>query len=118
MAVGLLFARLVMATIAFFGSNSKYASATLSSQTRSSRAVSWSVVSTDTRFIGASSGETNHPSSSPYSFSEEHALSKPNDEHALHLMDHAAKDIMTEFKDIVLAFGESDEYRQASHVSS
>lgn len=26
-------------------------------------------------------------------------------------MDHAARDVMNEFKDIVLAFGESDEYR-------
>ena len=31
---------------------------------------------------------------------------------ALQLMDHAAK-VMSEFKDIVLAFGESDEYRSA-----
>lgn len=48
-----------------------------------------------------------------YSFSEEHGFAKPNDERALQLMDHAAKDLMTEFKDIVLAFGESDEFRQA-----
>lgn len=27
------------------------------------------------------------------------------------LMDHAARDVMEEYKDIVLAFGESDEYR-------
>lgn len=26
-------------------------------------------------------------------------------------MDHAARAIMTEYKDIILAFGESDEYR-------
>ncbi|KAH9945404.1 tRNAHis guanylyltransferase [Epithele typhae] len=42
--------------------------------------------------------------------SEEHQFIKPNDERALQLMDHAARDIMDEFKDIVLAFGESDEY--------
>ncbi|TBU33543.1 tRNAHis guanylyltransferase [Dichomitus squalens] len=42
--------------------------------------------------------------------SEEHNFAKPNDERALQLMDHAARDVMTEFKDIVLAFGESDEY--------
>jgi tRNA(His) guanylyltransferase len=53
-----------------------------------------------------------------YSFSEEHSFSKPNDERALRLMDHAAKDLMSEFKDIVLAFGESDEYRQAHRASS
>ncbi|PIL35648.1 hypothetical protein GSI_02378 [Ganoderma sinense ZZ0214-1] len=42
--------------------------------------------------------------------SEEHNFEKPNDEGALQLMDHAARDVMNEFKDIVLAFGESDEY--------
>jgi len=44
-------------------------------------------------------------------FSEEHGFAKPNDERALQLMDHAAKDVMSEYKDIVLAFGESDEFR-------
>jgi len=53
-----------------------------------------------------------------YSFSEEHAFAKPNDERALQLMDHAAKDLISEFKDIVLAFGESDEFRQAHRPSS
>ncbi|KAF8556534.1 tRNAHis guanylyltransferase [Imleria badia] len=43
-------------------------------------------------------------------FSEEHGFAKPNDERALQLMDHAAKDLMAEFKDIDLAFGESDEF--------
>ncbi|EIW57505.1 tRNAHis guanylyltransferase [Trametes versicolor FP-101664 SS1] len=42
--------------------------------------------------------------------SAEHDFAKPNDERALQLMDHAARDVMNEFKDIVLAFGESDEY--------
>ena len=46
--------------------------------------------------------------------SEEHNFVKPNDERALQLMDHAARDVMNEFKDIVLAFGESDEYRLVS----
>lgn len=40
-----------------------------------------------------------------------HDFTKPNDERALQLMDHAARDVMNEFKDILLAFGESDEYR-------
>ncbi|KAG2132987.1 Thg1 C terminal domain-containing protein [Suillus clintonianus] len=43
-------------------------------------------------------------------FSDEHGFSKPNDERALQLMDHAAKSTMIEFKDIMLAFGESDEF--------
>ncbi|KAL1949433.1 hypothetical protein VTO73DRAFT_8314 [Trametes versicolor] len=42
--------------------------------------------------------------------SAEHDFAKPNDERALQLMDHAARDVMNEFKDVVLAFGESDEY--------
>ncbi|KAH9850310.1 tRNAHis guanylyltransferase [Lenzites betulinus] len=42
--------------------------------------------------------------------SEEHSFAKPNDERALQLMDDAARDVMNEFKDIMLAFGESDEY--------
>lgn len=46
--------------------------------------------------------------------SDEHNFTKPNDERALQLMDHAARDVMNEFKDIVLAFGESDEYRYSS----
>ncbi|KAG1736562.1 Thg1 C terminal domain-containing protein [Suillus lakei] len=43
-------------------------------------------------------------------FSDEHGFAKPNDERALQLMDHAAKSAMIEFKDIILAFGESDEF--------
>ncbi|KAJ3520886.1 hypothetical protein NM688_g9096 [Phlebia brevispora] len=42
--------------------------------------------------------------------SQDHDFTKPNDERALQLMDHAARDIMNEFKEVVLAFGESDEY--------
>ncbi|KAI0750554.1 tRNAHis guanylyltransferase [Irpex lacteus] len=42
--------------------------------------------------------------------SQDHDFAKPNDERALQLMDHAARDVMNEFKDVVLAFGESDEY--------
>jgi len=44
-------------------------------------------------------------------FSEKHNFAKPNDLRALQLMDHAARDVMEEYPDIVLAFGESDEFR-------
>lgn len=44
-------------------------------------------------------------------FSDTHKFAKPNDDRALKLMDHAALDIMTEYPDIVLGFGESDEFR-------
>ncbi|PPQ95442.1 hypothetical protein CVT26_008461 [Gymnopilus dilepis] len=43
-------------------------------------------------------------------FSDVHEFKKPNDIRALQLMDHAAKDVMNEYPDIVLAFGESDEF--------
>jgi tRNA(His) guanylyltransferase len=45
------------------------------------------------------------------SFSKEHGFAKPNDQRALQLMDRAALDVMEEYSDIVLAFGESDEFR-------
>jgi tRNA(His) guanylyltransferase len=45
------------------------------------------------------------------SFSDDHRFKKPNDERALQLMDAAAISVMEEFTDIVLAFGESDEFR-------
>jgi len=52
-----------------------------------------------------------HAFNDRFSFSDKHNFSKPNDMRALQLMDHAAKDVMEEYPDIVIAFGESDEYR-------
>jgi len=46
-------------------------------------------------------------------FSETHGFEKPNDERALKLMDYAACAVMSEYPDITLAYGESDEYRCA-----
>ncbi|EIM82530.1 tRNAHis guanylyltransferase [Stereum hirsutum FP-91666 SS1] len=43
-------------------------------------------------------------------FSDEHKFTKPNDDRALKLMDHAARAVMDAYPDIVLGFGESDEY--------
>jgi len=43
-------------------------------------------------------------------FSEDHGYAKPNDIKGLSLMNHCAKEVMKEFHDIVIAFGESDEY--------
>ncbi|KAH3789540.1 probable tRNA(His) guanylyltransferase isoform X2 [Dreissena polymorpha] len=45
-----------------------------------------------------------------FQFSEQHNYIKPNDDRALDLMSRAAEAIMEEFKDIVLAYGQSDEY--------
>lgn len=39
-----------------------------------------------------------------------HNYIKPNDERALDLMSKAAETVMEEFKDIVIAYGQSDEY--------
>jgi tRNA(His) guanylyltransferase len=47
-----------------------------------------------------------------YRFSRAHAFTKPNDINALNLMNHAAKSVMRELSsDIVLGYGDSDEYR-------
>ncbi|KAG0252880.1 hypothetical protein DFQ27_007800 [Actinomortierella ambigua] len=45
-----------------------------------------------------------------HKFSAAHNFTKPNDERALHLMNKAAQTVMKELHDIVLAFGESDEF--------
>ena len=55
---------------------------------------------------------------SPPRFSEIHGFEKPNDVRALNLMDRAAKSVMDEYEDVVLAFGESDEYRWISSIMS
>lgn len=44
-------------------------------------------------------------------FSDVHSFDKPNDIRALQLMNTAAKSVLKEYKDVVMAFGESDEYR-------
>lgn len=43
-------------------------------------------------------------------FSAEHNFEKPNDIRSLSLMTQAATAVMEEFKDICLAYGQSDEY--------
>ena len=43
-------------------------------------------------------------------FAHEHSFIKPNDTRALGLMDACAKFVMEEFRDIVFAYGQSDEY--------
>ena len=42
--------------------------------------------------------------------SSDHNFAKPNDLSALRLMDHAARVLMAAYPDIILGFGESDEY--------
>ncbi|GMH40928.1 hypothetical protein BSKO_08832 [Bryopsis sp. KO-2023] len=43
-------------------------------------------------------------------FCTSHEFEKPNDMRALNLMDECAKELMKEFQDIRIAFGQSDEY--------
>lgn len=45
-----------------------------------------------------------------HKFSEEHNFAKPNDLRALRLMNYAAFTVLREFNDVLLAFGQSDEY--------
>lgn len=43
--------------------------------------------------------------------SDKYAFEKPNDRRALELMNAAAKALMAELPDIIIAYGISDEYR-------
>ncbi|XP_046855116.1 probable tRNA(His) guanylyltransferase [Xenia sp. Carnegie-2017] len=43
-------------------------------------------------------------------FSDCHEFEKPNDENALKLMNRCAKEVLKEFQDLILAYGQSDEY--------
>lgn len=47
---------------------------------------------------------------SPHPSSEDHGFAKPNDVSALNLMNAAATYVMRDVADVVLAFGESDEF--------
>jgi len=53
-----------------------------------------------------------------FSFSRAHTFTKPNDVNALNLMNIAAKSVMRELSsDIVLAYGDSDEYRHSLSIT-
>ncbi|KAK9820495.1 hypothetical protein WJX72_010876 [[Myrmecia] bisecta] len=51
-------------------------------------------------------------------FTSAHKFEKPNDVRALQLMDACAKEVMREFGDIRIAYGESDEYSFIFHKST
>jgi tRNA(His) guanylyltransferase len=44
-------------------------------------------------------------------FSDKHAFEKPNDRRGIDLMNAAAKAVLKDLPDIVIAYGISDEYR-------
>lgn len=45
-----------------------------------------------------------------HKFSDKHDFTKPNDKRALDLMNASAKHVMNEFSDIIICYGQSDEY--------
>lgn len=45
-----------------------------------------------------------------HKFASKHKFEKPNDTRALNLMNKAALTVMEEFKDVIIAYGQSDEY--------
>ena len=45
-----------------------------------------------------------------HKFADKHAFNKPNDERALRLANVAARHVMCQLNDIILAYGQSDEY--------
>lgn len=45
-----------------------------------------------------------------HKFSEAHGFEKPNDKRSLDLMTRAASSVMEEFKEIIISYGQSDEY--------
>ncbi|ORX61304.1 tRNAHis guanylyltransferase [Hesseltinella vesiculosa] len=45
-----------------------------------------------------------------HKFSQSHKFNKPNDRRAIDLMNHCAKAVMKELHDIMLAYGQSDEF--------
>lgn len=44
-------------------------------------------------------------------FSDIHEFEKPNDANALKLMNRCAEEVIKEFQDLILGYGQSDEYR-------
>ncbi|KAJ5079794.1 tRNA(his) guanylyltransferase-related [Anaeramoeba ignava] len=53
-----------------------------------------------------------------HKFSQIHSFEKPNDKRAIGLMNQAAKQIMEEFGDVIIAYGQSDEYSFVLHKST
>ena len=45
-----------------------------------------------------------------HKFSDAHGFKKPNEKPALDLMNKCATNVMSEFNEILLAYGQSDEY--------
>lgn len=50
-----------------------------------------------------------------HKFTDAHNFEKPNDERGLNLMNFAASKVMKEFNEVILAYGQSDEYSFVFH---
>lgn len=53
-----------------------------------------------------------------HKFTDVHKFEKPNDERCLNLMNHAASCVMKEFNEIIISYGQSDEYSFVFHRSA
>ena len=53
-----------------------------------------------------------------HKFANVHNFSKPNDERALNLMNHAAAMVIKEFNEIIISYGQSDEYSFVFHKNA
>ncbi|XP_031628093.1 probable tRNA(His) guanylyltransferase [Contarinia nasturtii] len=53
-----------------------------------------------------------------HKFTQKHDFNKPNDDNGLNLMSYAAVQVLKEFNEIVLAFGQSDEYSFIFHKTA
>lgn len=53
-----------------------------------------------------------------FRFAEQHKFAKPNDDRALGLMTRSARSVMEELEDIVVAYGQSDEFSFVFNRSS
>lgn len=53
-----------------------------------------------------------------HKFCDSHQFEKPNDERCINLMNKSATDTFQTFPDVILAYGQSDEYSFVIHKSS
>ena len=65
------------------------------------------------RFTGNVSflNEQQELTSRDYRFSKKYGFEKPNDRRAIELMNAAAVEVVRQFVDVVVAYGQSDEFR-------
>lgn len=70
------------------------------------------------RPLGLVYSENTRLNLNPARFANKYSFEKPNDRRALDLMNEAAKIVMTELPELIIAYGISDEYRCARSVAA